>query len=118
MKAGNKISRDALTIKCPKFNSCSAPLCPLDIDYNKRSYLKGEPRCSLRRAKRLKYGSVLPNKGLFPKEYSALKRWQSKSEEERTKFIKNATDRLKNFRGSKQAFNNLSGAFKEFNPKE
>jgi len=30
---------------CNKFNSCSAPICPLDPDWEKRNYLKGEPSC-------------------------------------------------------------------------
>jgi len=30
---------------CPKYQKCSAPLCPLDLDITKRSYRKGEPIC-------------------------------------------------------------------------
>jgi hypothetical protein len=30
---------------CPKFISCSAPICPLDPDWNLRSYLDGERVC-------------------------------------------------------------------------
>lgn len=31
--------------RCPKFETCSAPICPLDCDYKLRSYLDGEPVC-------------------------------------------------------------------------
>ena len=30
---------------CPKFDTCNAPICPLDPARAKRSYLKGEPIC-------------------------------------------------------------------------
>ena len=30
---------------CPKFNSCSAPICPLDPDWQLRSHLPGERVC-------------------------------------------------------------------------
>lgn len=32
-------------VDCPKFNKCSAPLCPLDGDWGKRSMLRGERVC-------------------------------------------------------------------------
>lgn len=30
---------------CPKFEACSAPICPLDPDWAKRSHGKGEAVC-------------------------------------------------------------------------
>lgn len=33
------------TNDCPKFISCSATICPLDPDWNLRSYLDGERVC-------------------------------------------------------------------------
>jgi len=30
---------------CPKYESCSSPLCPLDADLGGRNYLDGEPVC-------------------------------------------------------------------------
>ena len=30
---------------CPKFKSCSAPICPLDEDWELRSHLDGERVC-------------------------------------------------------------------------
>lgn len=30
---------------CPKYDSCSAPICPLDPDWSRRIHRKGEPVC-------------------------------------------------------------------------
>ncbi len=30
---------------CPRFDKCSAPICPLDSDWRLRVYRKGEPIC-------------------------------------------------------------------------
>ena len=30
---------------CPKFDHCSAPICPLDLEWERRSHLKGERVC-------------------------------------------------------------------------
>ena len=30
---------------CPKWDSCNASLCPLDLDISKRVYLRGESIC-------------------------------------------------------------------------
>ena len=30
---------------CPKFEKCSANICPLDRDWKSRSHLRGEPIC-------------------------------------------------------------------------
>lgn len=32
---------------CPRFERCSAPLCPLDRDWRLRSHRRGEPVCGL-----------------------------------------------------------------------
>ena len=31
--------------ECPRYSQCSAPICPLDPDWRKRSHLPGEPVC-------------------------------------------------------------------------
>lgn len=31
--------------RCPKFDSCSAPMCPLDPDWTERRHLAGERVC-------------------------------------------------------------------------
>jgi len=50
--------------KCPYFLRCSAPLCPLDPDIEKRAYVKGDPTCHLP----LKKLSLVFD-GHFEKEY-------------------------------------------------
>jgi len=37
-------SNDPMHI-CPKFEGCSAPVCPLDADWPRRIHRKGEPIC-------------------------------------------------------------------------
>ena len=36
-----------LVAKCPKYPICSAPICPLDPDMDKRFYIEGDPICRL-----------------------------------------------------------------------
>jgi len=31
--------------KCPKFNQCNAPICPLDSDWKKRKFISGDKCC-------------------------------------------------------------------------
>jgi hypothetical protein len=51
--------------KCPRFETCSIPICPLDPDKEKRLELKGEAKCILykllgeRRTKRME-GNITP----------------------------------------------------------
>jgi hypothetical protein len=32
---------------CPRWRSCSAPICPLDTDWRLRKHLQSEPTCGL-----------------------------------------------------------------------
>jgi len=65
---------------CPKFSSCSAPLCPLDIDMKKRTRLVGEKNCTLSKNKRLLLGKDLLWKGLTKKEIAGEQIWNSRGE--------------------------------------
>jgi len=69
------MNKDIEMKKCPKFYRCSAPICPLDIDYKKRVFIKGDLECTLPRNKRMLIGKNLPNKGLTVKELGGLKGW-------------------------------------------
>ena len=69
-------------LDCPKWDRCSAPLCPLDrematrsrpIDARKDGGVK-EPQCTLPQAERLVLGNDLPTLGLFPRELAQRKR--------------------------------------------
>ena len=33
--------------RCPRFNRCSAPICPLDLNWRRRVHLAGEPTCGV-----------------------------------------------------------------------
>lgn len=32
-------------MSCPRFSKCSAPICPIDSEWAKRTHLRGEPVC-------------------------------------------------------------------------
>ena len=34
-----------MNLKCPRFNKCDAPLCPIDPEWRKRTMLKNERVC-------------------------------------------------------------------------
>lgn len=34
-------------LRCPRFDSCNAPVCPLDPQWPRAQHLKGEPVCGL-----------------------------------------------------------------------
>src|SRR3990167_10858769 len=73
--------------QCPRFNSCSCPICPLDEDKSERIYVSDEPKCNLSKSLRMKFGRDLPWKGLFPKELAGYKSWHSKSENNKLKIV-------------------------------
>lgn len=69
---------------CPRFNWCSAPICPLDRDMAKRSGPFGkEPSCRLPKATRIELGKDVPWRGLWPPELATTKRWEDKTPEQR-----------------------------------
>ena len=108
------LSKDLLSIKsmsyCSRYNSCEAPICPLDILIKRRTYAEGDPECGMARATRHRYWEnmpqelkkELPYQGYFQGEFTRLKaareRWESLSEEEKQGVL----DRLKNIRNSKK----------------
>ncbi len=71
--------------RCPRFEGCSAPSCPLDLRQEERAVLKGEPRCTLgkTRRKRIGAGTPLPRKGMTKREWAAGKAWDRLPEEEK-----------------------------------
>lgn len=73
--------------KCPRFEICSVPICPLDSGQDNRTYLKREPRCTLSKAIRHRIGVAagLPRQGLTKSEWAAKERWRGISESERTR---------------------------------
>jgi hypothetical protein len=52
---------------CPKFNKCSANICPLDPDWRLRSHIQGEPICFYLR-EYVKEGGIARIRGYIPEE--------------------------------------------------
>ena len=68
----------AIMEQCPRFQSCSAPICPPDFLQDQRIFLESEPTCSLPRSRRFKIGenTILPQKGMTKSEWAAHVRWE------------------------------------------
>ncbi|MEM3193266.1 MAG: hypothetical protein QW292_14505 [Candidatus Parvarchaeota archaeon] len=92
---------------CSKFDSCNAPLCPLDPLISERYADKNDDRCSMAKATRHKYWlsmpsefqQYLPYQGYFKAEYNRIqegkRRWGSLSQEERDRIIARGREALK-----------------------
>jgi len=52
---------------CPKYEKCSANICPLDSDWKLRTHLKGEPTCFYLR-EYVKQGGIARLRGCIPRE--------------------------------------------------
>ncbi len=89
MMTFSKLHGDAIMKLCPKFIRCSAPICPLDIDQDDRTYVKGEPKCKLSKENRIKIAkdTDLLRKGMTKKEWATYKRWRNLQETEKSKNI-------------------------------
>lgn len=71
--------------KCPKFQRCSAPVCPLDLLQDERDSLKDEPKCTLAKSicHRIGKGTTLKRQGYTKGEWAAKKRWEKVPEDEK-----------------------------------
>jgi len=58
-------------MKCPRWDYCSVPLCPLEM--GKRTYIEGEPKCTLPKGVRKRLGKELPSGGMFKREIASSK---------------------------------------------
>lgn len=74
--------------RCPRFEFCSAPRCPLDPLMQTRFRFPEEQKCTLGKSIRLKLGNELQNKGLFPKELGGIKSWNSRTPESKESTLK------------------------------
>ena len=75
--------------KCPRFNFCSANICPLDFYVNQRTYIKGEDVCPFTIKKRDKFQrrlklrmpdsilKVVPKSNVKMLNKRNLKRWHA-----------------------------------------
>lgn len=101
IKRGNESKdqeyEEALTVRsmeyCSRFETCSAPKCPLDIFIGLRSSVEDDPKCEMAKATRHKYWqsmdpeirSLLPFQGYLETEFkrmrAARERWDALPEE-------------------------------------
>ena len=54
-------------VVCPKFDNCSAPICPIDPEWQKRVHIKDDPVCFYLR-QHSKHGHRGQNTGGVPEE--------------------------------------------------
>jgi len=73
---------------CPRFSFCNAPVCPLDSEWEKRTYLPNEPICKLSKTKRLELGKNLPNRGMFKREIAGLRNWEKRTTKSKLEAVK------------------------------
>ena len=80
-----EIESGRLMEQCRRFDRCSVPICPLDIYQDYRTYIKGEPKCTLPKADRIKIGkgTALPMQGMTKKEWGGRKSWDSLNSDHR-----------------------------------
>lgn len=71
--------------RCPRFQRCNVPVCPLDPLQDQRTYLKGEPRCQLPKSRRIRLAEPtnLPRQGMTKREWAAHQSWTAMDEEQR-----------------------------------
>jgi len=62
---------DARMASCPSFETCDAPICPLDALSDFRVVRPGDSKCKARKTSRLRLGGTLPRKGLTAREWAS-----------------------------------------------
>jgi hypothetical protein len=82
---------------CPRFKFCSANRCPLDSDIDLRNEIKGEEKCGMAKSIRLRIGKEfnLEKMGLTEREWSARKRYENLSPEDKEKLVRRGSLALK-----------------------
>ena len=85
--------------KCPRFQFCNAPICPLDYFQDERVELDGEEKCALAKSirKRIGEGTALKYQGMTRREYAGKKIWDAKSDEEKREIIERGRKQLSKF---------------------
>ena len=85
--------------KCPRFQSCNAPKCPLDYFQDKRTELEGDDKCALPKSirKRIGKGTALKYQGMTKREWAGKKIWDAKSDEEKREIIERGRKQLSKF---------------------
>jgi len=97
----NELKTIQIMRKCPRFDFCIVPICPLDLNQNQRTVLNNEAKCPLAKSKRLRLGKMykLPREGLTKNEWAAHKRWQVLSQIEKQSRITHLRQNFMNHTG-------------------
>ena len=86
--------------KCPRYEFCNAPKCPLDYFIDERVKLADEEKCKLAKSirKEIGKGTALKYQGLTRREWAGMKIWESKSDEEKKEIIEQGRKRFAKLR--------------------
>ena len=81
----DEIENTKIMSKCPRFDYCDVPICPLNHYQESRVYSEGESKCTMEKGVRAKIGkgTELKYQGFVKREWAAKKNWENKSEEEK-----------------------------------
>jgi hypothetical protein len=91
--------------KCARFNRCACNKCPLDPEYPRRETHPDDPEtvCKLAKSRRIaigsKYPDLLPYGGMTTREFSAKKRYENLTPEERAQMAAAGKKALLSLRG-------------------
>ena len=110
-------NKEALSLQsmkyCSRFDSCSAPKCPLDPLIDSRSENDWDPKCGMAKSTRHRYWEsmpedlrkALPFQGYFRSEFNrmeaARRRWDSLSDDEKNRIREMGRARLMESRRKK-----------------
>ncbi len=82
--------------KCPRFQFCNAPKCPLDYFRKERVELAGDDKCKAPKSirKKIGKGTKLQYQGMTPREWAGMIVWKGKSNEEKERIIERGRKQL------------------------
>lgn len=86
--------------RCPRFKFCNAPICPLDYFQEERVKLGGEDKCALSKSIRKRIGkeTALKYQGMTRREWTGMKIWEAKSDEEKREIVEKGKNQLAKLR--------------------
>lgn len=93
----DEVENVKILAKCPRFQSCDAPICPLDYYQSSRVYEEGDKKCDMEKGVRVRIGkgTELKYQGMTKPEWAGKMSWENKSEEEKQAIIERGKKALK-----------------------
>ena len=87
--------------ECPRFNHCSANVCPLDPLSDEKETLESEDICKVEKPTRLRIGAKYPDLlrfvGYKKREYQSKQAWNNLTPEKRTSNLQRLAKLRKSF---------------------